>query len=77
MKGLALGLAVLVICLGTQLSAAAKVRGVRPDLAEKYQPGTFKCQDGSKSIDFSQVNDNYCDCPDGSDEPGEFTLVAR
>lgn len=66
--------ALLLIALA-QAGAAAKVRGVRPDLVDKYQTGSFTCLDGSKSIDFSQVNDNYCDCPDGSDEPGG--LMAR
>jgi protein kinase C substrate 80K-H len=32
---------------------------------------TFSCiSNPDIRLSFSQVNDNYCDCPDGSDEPG-------
>ncbi|KAF7728067.1 hypothetical protein EC973_006704 [Apophysomyces ossiformis] len=41
-------------------------------LHSMYVPtqGNWKCLDGSRSIAFSAINDDYCDCPDGSDEPG-------
>ena len=29
----------------------------------------FKCDNDKTVIKFSEVNDNYCDCKDGSDEP--------
>ncbi|KAF9922829.1 hypothetical protein FBU30_007037 [Linnemannia zychae] len=48
-------------------------RGVAPSRAKLYTPESknqWTCLDGSKSIPFSAVNDDYCDCPDGSDEPG-------
>lgn len=34
--------------------------------------GYFLCFDNLQKIKSSFVNDNYCDCPDGSDEPGIF-----
>ena len=30
----------------------------------------FTCIDGSKSVQLTSFNDDFCDCPDGSDEPG-------
>ncbi|KAI8811731.1 glucosidase II beta subunit-like-domain-containing protein [Cladochytrium replicatum] len=35
-----------------------------------YSGSTFECVDKSKRIPISAVNDDYCDCLDGSDEPG-------
>ena len=51
----------------------AKTLGVPPGLISKYVPlksGNWNCLDGSKQIPYSFVNDDSCDCPDGSDEPG-------
>ena len=36
-----------------------------------YDPNKdFTCLDGSSTITFNKVNDDYCDCADGTDEPG-------
>jgi protein kinase C substrate 80K-H len=40
-------------------------------VAKHYKDSTFACiSNPSIKIDFAQVNDDFCDCPDGSDEPG-------
>ncbi|KAJ3667121.1 hypothetical protein Zmor_002527 [Zophobas morio] len=56
-----------VICT----SEVPRPRGVSLSRASLYNPErNFLCFDNSKTIPFVQVNDDYCDCPDGSDEPG-------
>ncbi|KAF8211567.1 glucosidase II beta subunit-like-domain-containing protein [Mycena galopus ATCC 62051] len=55
------------------LASLDKTLGVPPALLSKYSPpksGLWKCLDGSKEIPWDFVNDDACDCPDGSDEPG-------
>ncbi|EJF63088.1 endoplasmic reticulum protein [Dichomitus squalens LYAD-421 SS1] len=58
------------------LASKDRLLGVSPDLVARYVPTkkgsaeTWQCLDGSKTIDWSSVNDDYCDCADGSDEPG-------
>ena len=58
--------------------AVEKTHGVSDSLLPKYVPtskgssSVWTCLDGSKTISWSSVNDDYCDCPDGSDEPGTF-----
>ncbi|KAF9556351.1 hypothetical protein EC968_008311 [Mortierella alpina] len=57
----------------TQVSGSSAPRGVSPSDAKRYTPNSsqnWSCLDGSKTIPFSAINDDYCDCADGSDEPG-------
>nr|CAD1828969.1 unnamed protein product [Ananas comosus var. bracteatus] len=35
-----------------------------------YRSSVIKCKDGSKQFTRDQLNDEFCDCPDGTDEPG-------
>ncbi|KAG0367302.1 glucosidase II beta subunit-like-domain-containing protein [Gamsiella multidivaricata] len=48
-------------------------RGVAPSRSKLYTPdsaGNWQCFDGTKVVPFTAINDDYCDCLDGSDEPG-------
>ncbi len=51
-----------------------QIHGVHPSLLSHYEPKgtTWTCLDGNKTIPWSAVNDDYCDCIDGSDEPGIY-----
>ncbi|KAJ2937776.1 hypothetical protein O0L34_g17905 [Tuta absoluta] len=58
----------LVICAQSDVP---RPRGVSLSKASLYSPTKdFTCFDGTITIPFSYVNDDYCDCFDGSDEPG-------
>ena len=46
-------------------------RGVPLERQSFYVPGKeFTCLDGSATIPWEYINDDYCDCSDSSDEPG-------
>ncbi|KAL4949965.1 glucosidase II beta subunit-like protein-domain-containing protein [Aspergillus filifer] len=51
---------------------SSRPRGVGPEFAKFYKDATtFSCiSHPAVQIPFSSVNDDFCDCPDGSDEPG-------
>lgn len=46
--------------------------GIDPQKAQLYvsKNDKFTCFDGKKVLKYSQLNDDFCDCADGSDEPG-------
>lgn len=48
------------------------IRGIRirdlDSYTKKFQYQKFKCLESDVEISFAQINDDYCDCPDGSDE---------
>lgn len=65
-------LALLSALCSLSVAAAGSVpRGVGPEFAKHYGKEEFACIDAPNvKISSTRVNDNSCDCPDGSDEPG-------
>lgn len=58
---------------GASLKTTPPVRGVHMALHQSYRPdrnNKFACLSDKKLISYDKVNDDYCDCQDGSDEPG-------
>ncbi|KAI9823061.1 MAG: hypothetical protein M1832_002715 [Thelocarpon impressellum] len=60
--------------LGAVVLAAdpPRPRGVGPEFSKFYKSSeSFACiSDPGAKLDAARVNDDYCDCADGSDEPG-------
>ncbi|KAM6534467.1 hypothetical protein FALCPG4_004104 [Fusarium falciforme] len=56
----------------TLAAAGSLPRGVGPEFAAHYDgKESFSCiTNAAIKLSLSQINDNSCDCPDGSDEPG-------
>lgn len=62
-----------IVEYSTGYAGGILVRGIHENNAifyQKRQDDTFKCIHSMEIINFNQVNDDYCDCTDGSDEPG-------
>ncbi|XP_078151753.1 kinase C substrate, heavy chain-like protein [Carex rostrata] len=55
----------------TVLFPASALRGVAPQDEKYYFDGAvIRCRDGSGSFSRDRLNDGFCDCSDGTDEPG-------
>ncbi|XP_021365218.1 glucosidase 2 subunit beta-like [Mizuhopecten yessoensis] len=57
----------------SSVDVASLPRGVHRTDGKYYKQiegNMFLCLNKKKNIPFSQVNDDFCDCDDGSDEPG-------
>lgn len=66
-------IALLTVFIHSVCCLEKGVRGIEPAYGVFYfedHDKEFYCLDGRKKILFARVNDNYCDCLDGSDEPG-------
>ncbi|KAH7533163.1 hypothetical protein FEM48_Zijuj04G0101200 [Ziziphus jujuba var. spinosa] len=55
-----------------------KLKGARKCITdEKYFASkVIKCKDGSRVFTRDRLNDNFCDCVDGTDEPGTSACPA-
>eukprot|EP01125_Pyxidicula_operculata_P000590 TRINITY_DN10590_c0_g1_i1.p1 TRINITY_DN10590_c0_g1~~TRINITY_DN10590_c0_g1_i1.p1 ORF type:complete len:467 (+),score=174.90 TRINITY_DN10590_c0_g1_i1:26-1426(+) len=61
----------LVIYFALALVVYCNIHGLNPSLSESYNKEVFTCLSGeAKELKISAINDDYCDCADGSDEPG-------
>ncbi|KNA26009.1 hypothetical protein SOVF_001240 [Spinacia oleracea] len=51
-------------------SSPSILRGIHPLDATYFDSDVIKCKDGSNSFTKDRLNDDFCDCVDGTDEPG-------
>uniref|UniRef100_A0A8C7XRH0 Glucosidase 2 subunit beta n=1 Tax=Oryzias sinensis TaxID=183150 RepID=A0A8C7XRH0_9TELE len=64
-------LVLLLLCGAASPVEVQRPRGVPLSKRQFYEEDKpFTCLDGSLTVPFDRVNDDYCDCKDGSDEPG-------
>ncbi|KAH9329387.1 hypothetical protein KI387_001495, partial [Taxus chinensis] len=47
-----------------------KMLGIDPQDKEYFESKIIMCKDGSKTFSRDRLNDDFCDCADGTDEPG-------
>ncbi|RWW67148.1 hypothetical protein BHE74_00025429 [Ensete ventricosum] len=71
---LPVSLAISFLCLSWISGLASlpprELLGIAPEDENIYTSDVIKCKDGSKKFTKQQLNDDFCDCQDGTDEPG-------
>lgn len=57
---------------GKETRGTSAIRGVNPSQSSLYEnkSGFFHCLNSTQKIPYSSLNDDFCDCDDGTDEPG-------
>ncbi|KMZ62618.1 hypothetical protein ZOSMA_44G00170 [Zostera marina] len=65
-----LALAVLLFPMCILAGSPRETLGIAPQDQGYYASNFISCRDGSKKFSREQLNDEFCDCPDGTDEPG-------
>jgi protein kinase C substrate 80K-H len=71
---------IILLTISAALGSHTTVlRGVQEKRLDHYSESSdlFTCLDGSRQFPWSFVNDEYCDCADGSDEPGTSACSFR
>ncbi|WJX44621.1 Glucosidase 2 subunit beta [Trifolium repens] len=66
----------LLLSSATSCLSHPSLLGVHPLDVKYYSFQFIKCKDGSKSFSKDRLNDNFCDCSDGTDEPGTSACPA-
>lgn len=67
----ALWIVTIAASTGSILAHGSGVRGVPPDRLSLYQGSSaFTCISDGTIIPAARINDDFCDCHDGTDEPG-------
>ncbi|XP_010536811.1 PREDICTED: glucosidase 2 subunit beta-like [Tarenaya hassleriana] len=68
---LAFLLLIASVCRSNSSPAVDPFYGISPQDEKYYKSSSeIKCKDGSNKFTKAQLNDDFCDCLDGTDEPG-------